>query len=84
MQVILINSLINFKWYFIFLKVLEDVYLPSRPKLEKALDNLNYFFAIVFALEFVLKIIGLGMVGYFSSFWNCLDSLIVAVSLFPF
>lgn len=59
----------------------EDVHLPSKPKLEKALENLNYFFAFIFALEFVLKIIGLGMVGYFSSFWNCLDSLIVAVSL---
>ena len=58
----------------------EDVSLPSKPNLEKALDNLNYFFAFIFALEFVLKIIGLGMVGYFSSFWNCLDSLIVAVS----
>ena len=63
-----------------FFKVFEDVHLPSKPKLEKALEALNYFFAFIFALEFVLKIIGLGMVGYFSSFWNCLDSLIVAVS----
>lgn len=59
----------------------EDVYLPSKPTLQKALENLNYFFAFIFALEFVLKLIGLGFVGYFSSFWNCLDSLIVAVSL---
>lgn len=64
-----------------FLKVFEDVYLPSKPTLQKALENLNYFFAFIFALEFVLKLIGLGLVGYFSSFWNCLDSLIVAVSL---
>ena len=69
-------------FYFVFFfKVFEDVHLPSKPKLEKALENLNYFFAFIFALEFVLKIIGLGVVGYFSSFWNCLDSLIVAVSL---
>ena len=67
--------------FLFFFKVFEDVNLPSKPKLEKALENLNYFFAFIFAVEFVLKIIGLGMVGYFSSFWNCLDSLIVAVSV---
>lgn len=65
-------------------KVFEDVHLSSRPTLESALETLNYFFAFIFALEFVLKIIGLGMVGYFSSFWNCLDSLIVAVSVLAF
>lgn len=69
---------------FSFLKVFEDVYLPSKPKLQKTLNDLNYFFAFIFALEFVLKIIGLGIVRYFASFWNCLDSLIVAVSNFHF
>ena len=63
------------------IQVFEDVNLPSKPRLERALENLNYFFAIIFTVEFVLKIIGLGVVGYFSSCWNCLDSLIVAVSV---
>ncbi|KAL9954360.1 hypothetical protein ACROYT_G041885 [Oculina patagonica] len=77
-----------FEWFILFtvlisslVLVFEDVYLPSKPTLQKALENLNYFFAFIFALEFVLKIIGLGIVDYFSSFWNCLDSLIVAISL---
>ncbi|XP_015766470.1 PREDICTED: sodium channel protein type 5 subunit alpha-like [Acropora digitifera] len=77
-----------FEWFILFtvlisslVLVFEDVHLSSRPTLESALETLNYFFAFIFALEFVLKIIGLGMVGYFSSFWNCLDSLIVAISL---
>lgn len=48
--------------------------------LEKVLDVLNYLFAFTFAVEFVLKIIGLGIVRYFSSCWNCLDALIVVVS----
>ena len=48
--------------------------------LEKVLDALNYLFAFTFAVEFVLKIIGLGIVRYFSSCWNCLDALIVVVS----
>ena len=42
-------------------KVFEDVHLSSRPTLESALETLNYFFAFIFALEFALKIIGLGM-----------------------
>ena len=49
--------------------------------LEKVLDALNYLFAFTFAVEFVLKIIGLGIVRYFSSCWNCLDALIVVVSI---
>ena len=48
--------------------------------LEKVLDALNYLFAFTFAVEFALKIIGLGIVRYFSSCWNCLDALIVVVS----
>ena len=74
------HNVILFSFVFFF-KVFEDVHLPSKPKLETALENLNYYFAFIFTLEFVLKIIGLGVVGYFSSFWNCLDSLIVAVSV---
>lgn len=58
----------------------EDIHLPERPLLEKALGILNYFFAAVFSLEFLLKVIGLGVVKYFSSVWNCLDAFIVAVS----
>ncbi|CAH3140850.1 unnamed protein product [Porites lobata] len=64
-----------------FVLVFEDIHLPERPLLEKALGILNYFFAAVFSLEFLLKVIGLGVVKYFSSVWNCLDAFIVAISL---
>ena len=62
------------------LQIFEDVHLPEKPILEKALNDLNYIFAAIFAVEFILKLIGLGIVCYFSSFWNCLDSFIVVVS----
>ena len=61
-------------------QVFEDVHLPEKPVLQRVLNDLNYFFAAVFTLEFCLKLVGLGMVAYFSSFWNCLDCFIVIVS----
>ena len=42
---------------------------------------MNYIFAVTFTLEMLLKIFGMGFVGYFSNLWNCLDCFIVAVSL---
>lgn len=66
-----------------FSQIFEDIHLDERPLLEKALEILNYFFAAVFSLEFILKILGLGVVKYFSSVWNCLDAFIVAVSIEP-
>lgn len=68
------------RFSFFFFQIFEDIHLPERPLLEKALEILNYFFAAVFSLEFALKILGLGVVRYFSSVWNCLDAFIVAVS----
>lgn len=70
---------INAKTLYFF-QIFEDIHLPERPLLEKTLNILNYFFAAVFSLEFILKILGLGVVKYFSSVWNCLDAFIVAVS----
>lgn len=67
-------------WHLVS-QVFEDVHLPERPLLQKALHILNYFFAAIFSLEFLLKILGLGIITYFSSVWNCLDAFIVAVSI---
>ena len=44
------------------------------------LNALNIFFAVVFVLEFLLKVIGLGFTSYFSSAWNWLDVGIIVVS----
>jgi len=43
------------------------------------LDILNYVFAAIFTVEFILKATGFGIIKYFSSPWNCLDELIVSV-----
>ena len=58
----------------------EDINLERRPVLKSALGVMNKLFAIIFTVEMLLKILGMGFVGYFSNLWNCLDSFIVAVS----
>ncbi|XP_031569259.1 sodium channel protein 60E-like, partial [Actinia tenebrosa] len=77
-----------FEWFILSLVfisslvlVFEDVHLKDKPRLAFILDTLNYIFAIIFAIEFVLKIIGIGVVEFFSSFWNFLDAFIVAISV---
>lgn len=64
-----------------FFQAFEDIHLPQRETLKDVLQYSNYFFAVVFGLEFLLKLIGYGVVGYFTSFWNLLDVFIVAVSV---
>ncbi|XP_015747869.1 PREDICTED: sodium channel protein 60E-like [Acropora digitifera] len=66
---------------FLFFQIFEDVHLKERPTLAKTLEMLNYIFAAIFSAEFVLKIIGFGLVKYMSSPWNCLDAFIVSISL---
>lgn len=77
-----------FEWFIVFLiaassiaLAFEDVYLDSRPTLKEVLEVLNIFFAVVFSLEFFLKVIGLGFTSYFSCAWNWLDFTILVVSL---
>lgn len=64
------------------LQIFEDVHLHEKPKLAKTLEILNFVFAAIFTLEFILKVIGFGLIKYFSSAWNCLDTFIVSVSIF--
>ena len=43
--------------------------------------ELNLSFTIIFTIEMALKIIGLGLVGYFRDKMNLFDSSIVIISL---
>ena len=58
----------------------EDIHLNQKPQLKQALNYLNIVFAVMFTLEMLLKITGLGFVTYFKNVWNCLDLFIVVVS----
>eukprot|EP01050_Picozoa_sp_SAG11_P014953 SAG11_NODE_1893_length_4102_cov_4.762678_1_plen_891_part_00 len=46
------------------------------------LDDLNHVFVWIFVCEMVLRLVGLGVRGYFKSNWNKFDCLVVCGSLF--
>jgi hypothetical protein len=45
------------------------------------LDIINYVFAIIFTVEFILKLIALGFKNYFSVAWNVFDFLVVMLTI---
>ena len=59
----------------------EDIYLEENPRLMSILHWTNTTFAVLFALEMVIKWFALGIRYYFSSVWTALDFVIVMVSL---
>lgn len=50
--------------------------------MKNVLNVMNFIFAVTFTVEMLLKIFGMGFVGYFTNLWNCLDFFIVAVCFF--
>ena len=58
----------------------EDIYLEENPRLQNILRWTNTTFAILFAIEMVIKWIALGIKYYFSSVWTALDFVIVMVN----
>ena len=70
--------------YKLCLQALEDVHLDSKPELKAFLKILNYVVTVIFALEFLSKLFGLGFLQYFRNAWNCLDFFIVVVSQIMF
>lgn len=64
----------------------------NKPKvLGDVLDNFNIAFVLIFSLEAIIKLIGLGFSQYFREKWNLFDLIIVILSiltstetLFPF
>ncbi|XP_045030730.1 sodium channel protein 60E isoform X2 [Daphnia magna] len=59
----------------------EDIYLEQNPYLMNILRWTNMAFAILFALEMIIKWFALGLKYYFSSVWTALDFVIVTVSV---
>ncbi len=50
----------------------------------RVLEYCNLFFAAFFAVELVLKLIGLGLYGYFSDPFNTFDAIIVLIRFVTF
>ncbi|GMH73651.1 hypothetical protein TrRE_jg10895 [Triparma retinervis] len=56
----------------------------QSPEKQHFLDTSNQIFTIIFAVEMVLKMIGIGWPAYFSEGWNKFDFVIVMTSLIEF
>jgi hypothetical protein len=56
----------------------------QSPEKQQFLDTSNRIFTIIFAVEMVVKMIGMGWPAYFSEGWNKFDFVIVATSLIEF
>ena len=44
-------------------------------------DEIDYYFVIVYLLEFVMKVVALGILGYFRDNWNKMDFGLIVISL---
>lgn len=77
-----------FEWSILFLifgssitLCFEDIHLEENPQLMAILRWTNMAFAILFAIEMIIKWFALGLKYYFSSVWTALDFVIVMVSI---
>jgi len=59
----------------------EDVHLENDEELQHTLLTMDIFFAVIFTIEFLLKLTAFGWKGYFFDGWNVLDFLLVIVSI---
>eukprot|EP00004_Rigifila_ramosa_P019174 TRINITY_DN4846_c0_g1_i3.p1 TRINITY_DN4846_c0_g1~~TRINITY_DN4846_c0_g1_i3.p1 ORF type:complete len:1566 (-),score=403.70 TRINITY_DN4846_c0_g1_i3:850-5007(-) len=72
---------------FVMLAIMLNVLLlaaqhyPASQKFENFSDIANLFFNLFFALEMILKLIGLGVKTYFQENWNRFDFLVVTLSM---
>jgi hypothetical protein len=57
------------------------IYEDASTEYEQTLENINLGFTIVFLLEAIIKIIGLGTKAYFHVKWNQFDFFVVATSI---
>ena len=48
--------------------------------LKTLIPYLNLTFAVLFTLEMVMKLVGLGLRAFLTDWWNMVDSLIVVIS----
>jgi hypothetical protein len=50
-------------------------------RFEVAMAHVNTAFTAIFTLEFVMKIVGMGVWLYISDAWNIFDAAVVAISI---
>ena len=61
------------------LQALEDIWLYENPTEQTVLFYINLSIAILFSVELVMKLIGKGLLAYFTDGWCILDAFVVVV-----
>ena len=54
---------------------------PISPELTEQYDVLNFSFGVAFLMEMLLKLLGLGLGGYFKTNFNRFDFVVVMFSI---
>ena len=87
-----INGMVTsreFNDFILFIIILNTaIYAMVWPEqsvpLKRALESTNFVFTVIFILEAILKVIGLGPRAYWSDNWNVFDFVIVSISIIEF
>lgn len=72
----------NFEGLILFLVILNAILMGTerydQPEAwTSMLFTINLVFVVIFTLEMIIKVVGLGMNAYFNDGWNCMDFVIV-------
>ena len=76
-----------FNGFIIFVILLNTIVLAMDkfpdypPEISRVFDIGNTFFSVIFTIEVVLKVTGLGVTGYAADKFNLFDATIVIISL---
>jgi hypothetical protein len=62
---------------------MEGYHTRSDDNLRVFLSTANSIFLVIFLVEMILKLTGLGLKQYLQDMWNCFDGLIVSFSIMP-
>lgn len=92
-----VHWLVNYRffdWFIMIFIGFSSIALAAEdPVVEKSprnlmLEQVDYLFTAVFAMEMVLKIIDLGVIlhpgSYLRDFWNIMDAIVVVCALLSF
>eukprot|EP01062_Namystynia_karyoxenos_P018900 TRINITY_DN17048_c0_g1_i1.p1 TRINITY_DN17048_c0_g1~~TRINITY_DN17048_c0_g1_i1.p1 ORF type:complete len:2253 (+),score=562.75 TRINITY_DN17048_c0_g1_i1:718-6759(+) len=75
-----------FKWFFLGVTLINTLALavdhyPSQELIEEIVDKTNFWCSVLFLVEFAVKLIGLGICGYFCDALNVLEFALCVFSL---
>ena len=56
-------------------------FVDTNPHRTALYDSIDYWLVVIYIIEFLMKVIGLGIFGYFRDNWNVMDFSLIVISL---